>query len=1080
MNCYLCVNLLCLVLFQTMVPQPPPAHAPLQLTKVGPETQLALGDAGSFHRTRNQVCGARLIPVENSPVLIACWEETPPGGVAQSYYAISLDGRTMATVRPTSYVLKLRQNEFDPLVRPPPIAAHVAGDRSTQVYIVQFVAQPLPDFRSAIEVRGGTIYKFLANHAYLVKMSPTVRDAVAALPFVRWVGAYHPAYRMEEVLRDPSRSAELPEWQAYNIQVFEAGDLQKKAVAQRLEALGGRIDVRDAGKFLLRATLTPEQARTVAHWDEVAFLDHWGPGGADMDKIRVVGGADYVEQTAGFTGAGVRGEVLDAGFNYEHVDFASRPLIQHTPAPPGYHGASCSGIIFGDGTGDPTARGLCPEGQGIVADFNTYAAGSRYDYTAQLLQAPYFAVFQSCSMGGEWTLDYTTTSADMDTMLFDLNIVHCQSQANHGSQSSRPQAWAKNIISCGGVQHYDTLDLADDCWCNYASIGPAADGRIKPDLCYFVDYIHTVEYPGPTTYTDIFGGTSGATPTVAGHVGLFFQMWSEGVFGNEVDPDGTVFENRAHLSTAKAFLINTADQYPFEGATHDLTRVHQGWGRPSVQNLWDLREKVFFVDETELLSPLETYSVPLVVAEDEPALRCTLAYTDSAGLPSSSQARINDLSLRVISPSGVLYWGNNGLLVGNWSEPGGEANTIDTVENVFVPDPEPGIWTVEVIASEINEDGHVETPQLDADFALVVTGIAHNPLTINLPDGVPTYLPPHEPTAIVVQIRDGAEAYMPGSGTLHYSFDGGDFHTQTLTDLGSGLYEAVLPAAACGAVPRFYFSAAGSAGTVVYNPPQAPDFPYTATVGVVVVALDDNFEQDLGWTVWSDPSLTGGMWQRGVPLTSGVQGQPPTVDFDHSGKCYLTQNTAGNSDVDGGPTRLTSPLLDLTDLPDPVLQFARWWANDDQDGDPFDVEASSDGGATWVLMRRIQNVQPAWVRETIHLADFIPLTDEVQLRFSARDVPNNSIDEGGLDAVIVSAVTCTGTVLPGDLNCDGLINAFDIDPFVLALTDPAAYAEAYSDCPIQNADCNGDGLVNAFDIDPFVVCLTEGCAPRSR
>jgi hypothetical protein len=64
--------------------------------------------------------------------------------------------------------------------------------------------------------------------------------------------------------------------------------------------------------------------------------------------------------------------------------------------------------------------------------------------------------------------------------------------------------------------------------------------------------------------------------------------------------------------------------------------------------------------------------------------------------------------------------------------------------------------------------------------------------------------------------------------------------------------------------------------------------------------------------------------------------------------------------------------------------------------------------------------------------------------------------------------------LPGDLNCDGAVNAFDIDPFVLALTDPAGYAAAHADCNIELADTNGDGVVNAFDIDPFVRLLTGG------
>ena len=65
---------------------------------------------------------------------------------------------------------------------------------------------------------------------------------------------------------------------------------------------------------------------------------------------------------------------------------------------------------------------------------------------------------------------------------------------------------------------------------------------------------------------------------------------------------------------------------------------------------------------------------------------------------------------------------------------GGSANTKDTVENVFVVDPEPGTWSVAVDAVEINEDacpaGHESvcgptpggTPEADATFSLVVTG----------------------------------------------------------------------------------------------------------------------------------------------------------------------------------------------------------------------------------------------------------------------------------------------------------------------------------------------------------------------
>ena len=59
----------------------------------------------------------------------------------------------------------------------------------------------------------------------------------------------------------------------------------------------------------------------------------------------------------------------------------------------------------------------------------------------------------------------------------------------------------------------------------------------------------------------------------------------------------------------------------------------------------------------------------------------------------------------------------------------------------------------------------------------------------------------------------------------------------------------------------------------------------------------------------------------------------------------------------------------------------------------------------------------------------------------------------------------------GDLNCDGLVNNGDIDPFVLALTDPPAYALAYPDCSRDLADCNRDDLINNGDIDAFLAFL---------
>lgn len=63
----------------------------------------------------------------------------------------------------------------------------------------------------------------------------------------------------------------------------------------------------------------------------------------------------------------------------------------------------------------------------------------------------------------------------------------------------------------------------------------------------------------------------------------------------------------------------------------------------------------------------------------------------------------------------------------------------------------------------------------------------------------------------------------------------------------------------------------------------------------------------------------------------------------------------------------------------------------------------------------------------------------------------------------------------GDIDCNGSIDAFDIEPFILALLNPAQYAIDFPNCELAVADINGDGQVDSFDIEPFIsVVLSQG------
>ena len=639
--------------------------------------------------------------------------------------------------------IKLRFAIFDPILDgPPEIPERLAAPEGSDVFLVQFVPQPNDELKGRLRELGARIFFYVPDHAYVVRMDEQTRETVEALSFVRWVGPYHPAYKLEEELADrlsQPPGPEIGQLPRYSIMILERGGEAQDAVAEAIKGIGGTVDATTEQGFRLEATLDDDQLLEVARMNEILFVDTWTAPEEepeqDMDIVRQISGADFVETAGGYTGQGVRGEVMDSRLRTTHQDFQATPPIIHAGNTQptencggNGHGTCVYGIVFGDGSGNAQARGLLPDAQGIFTDRSFVA--DRYAHTAELVDPldQYRAVFQTNSWGGGLVTAYTTVSAEMDDILFLNDLLVTQSQSNNGTQNSRPQAWAKNIVSVGGIIHQNTLMRADDAWGGGASIGPAADGRIKPELSHFFDATFTTSSTGDANYTN-FGGTSGATPITAGHFGLVFQMWADGVFAGAPGAGADVFDSRPHMTTAKALMVNSAFQYTFAGAGADLTRTHQGWGMADVRNMYEVSRQhgwqlPLLVDESSVLGSGDTDSYSLEVGADDCFLRATMTYADPMGNPASTQARINDLSLRLVSPGGTTYWGNNGLLTGTASTSGGSSNTVDTVENVILPVAEQGTWTIDVIGDEIVEDAHPETGATDADYALVVTKCA--------------------------------------------------------------------------------------------------------------------------------------------------------------------------------------------------------------------------------------------------------------------------------------------------------------------------------------------------------------------
>jgi subtilisin-like proprotein convertase family protein len=133
-------------------------------------------------------------------------------------------------------------------------------------FLVKLIGPVRDEWLSQVRTLGVEILTPIPEFTYLVRIPPRERARLAALPFVDWVGPYHPAFKLSsELVRRYGEGSLSSESLKLNVLVYRSGDVP--AVVNRIEAMRGEIlhrtpsDFYDVVTVRAPASLVPDLAR---------------------------------------------------------------------------------------------------------------------------------------------------------------------------------------------------------------------------------------------------------------------------------------------------------------------------------------------------------------------------------------------------------------------------------------------------------------------------------------------------------------------------------------------------------------------------------------------------------------------------------------------------------------------------------------------------------------------------------------------------------------------------------------------------------------------------------------------------
>ncbi|MFN0131096.1 MAG: S8 family serine peptidase [Phycisphaerales bacterium] len=615
--------------------------------------------------------------------------------------------------------------------------------------VIQLDGPLTPARRDSFARLGVSLGQYLPDHAYIADGSGLNPATLANLGFVRWVGNFEAAWKVDPAFgRRPFNTAPRQTLASVGVSqlaivLFE--NEGKEVAVTEVHRLGGAVLAANmVGKqWFIDARIPSANAVALADVPSVQWIED-APEGRDRNDTNRWIVQSNVSGLTPVWDRGIHGEGQVGG----HIDSAPRTTSCYfTDANPigpthrkliamrgsttaGSHGTHTAGTFVGDNA---------PYGVYTMHDGIAFAAKLSFSNSSPIFSTPSTlqprlldahndgARVHTNSWGDDGTAAYTTWCAQIDQFTY-ANEDNVVAFAVTNTSTLKTPENSLNVLAVGASQ--DQPNQGNFC---SGGVGPTIDGRRKPET--FAPGCSTVSASsGSACGTNSSTGTSMACPAVSGAAILARQYFTDGFYpsgsatpGNAITPTGALI--RAVVLNSSVDMTGIAG-YPSNG---------EGWGRVLLDNALyfagDARD--LFAADVRNAQGLATgglTSYPIDVVGASQSLVVTLVWTAPAAAVNAANPVVNNLDLEVVGPGGT-YLGN--VFTSGQSAPGGTADVRNNVEMVRFNAPAAGPYTVRVRGTAVNQglQGYAVVVTGDLGSACTSAGIASNPNSASVEAG---------------------------------------------------------------------------------------------------------------------------------------------------------------------------------------------------------------------------------------------------------------------------------------------------------------------------------------------------------